>query len=203
LANAKPNASSFLPFTIHHSPFTSHFSPLTPAWTLFLDRDGVINKKIDDDYVRSTEQFEWLPGVQEAMKKLATLFGKVIIVSNQQGVGKGLMTTNDVESIHQHISETIASVGGRIDRIYYAPQLKAENSTFRKPNTGMAHEAKKDFPEIDFSKSIMVGDSISDMEFGKGVGMKTVYILNGKQLPDAPDLIDGYCENLAAFADWL
>lgn len=177
--------------------------PIDKSWTLFLDRDGVINKKIDDDYVRNAEQFEWLPGVPEALKKLSSIFGRIIIVSNQQGVGKGLMTKEEVETIHQFIVESISKSGGRIDRIYYAPQLKSENSEFRKPNIGMAMQAKRDFPEIDFTKSIMAGDSISDMEFGKRSGMKTVFILNGKEYPFDNQFIDYSCDDLFAFATVL
>ncbi|MEO5675441.1 MAG: HAD-IIIA family hydrolase, partial [Chitinophagales bacterium] len=155
--------SSFVPGKdgtgMHHSfpgkpgqPFT-----IDKSWTLFLDRDGVINKKIDDDYVRTIDQFIWLDGVQQAMVQLSRIFGKMIIVSNQQGVGKGLMKMAHVETIHNHIIKTIHDLGGKIDGIYFAPQLKSENSPFRKPGNGMALKAKKDFPNIDFSKSMMVG----------------------------------------------
>lgn len=170
------------------------------SWTLFLDRDGVINKKIDDDYVRSIDQFEWLPGVIESIKKLSSLFGRIIIVTNQQGVGKGLMTKEAVESIHDHIIQSIQDAGGKIDGVYYAPQLKSENSEFRKPNIGMALLAKRDFPEINFARSMMVGDSMSDMEFGRKAGMKTVFISNGKKNPLETRLIDCSAEHLFAFA---
>lgn len=170
------------------------------SWSLFLDRDGVINKKIDDDYVRSINQFEWLPGVQDAIGQLSALFGKIIIITNQQGVGKGLMTGEAVEFIHDHIINTISLAGGKIDAVYYAPHLKSDNSEFRKPNTGMALLAKNDFPTIDFSKSIMVGDSMSDMEFGRKAGMRTVFILNGKKSPDSL-LIDDSCDDLLSFAE--
>jgi histidinol-phosphate phosphatase family protein len=144
-----------------------------------------------------------MTGVQDAIKKLSTLFGRIIIVSNQQGVGKGLMTNEDVESVHEHIMESIVKVGGKIDNIYFAPQLKSANSEFRKPNIGMALLAQKDFPDINFSKSIMVGDSMSDMEFGKKAGMKTVFILNGKPVPSNTELIDACCENLIGFVSLL
>lgn len=168
------------------------------SWTLFLDRDGVLNRKIEGDYVRNLSQFEWLPGVQESLVKLSRQFGKVIIVSNQQGVGKGLMTKNDVETIHDYIIKTIHDLGGRIDRIYFAPQLTEENSPMRKPGTGMALQARKDFPDIDFSKSVMVGDSMSDMEFGKAAGMKTVFITHGK-VTERDESTDGYAKDLSDF----
>jgi len=172
------------------------------SWTLFLDRDGVINKKIDDDYVRDLSQFEWLENVQESLVRLSRLFGKIIIVSNQQGVGKELMTTDQVENIHHFIVKTIHSLGGRIDQIYFAPQLKEENSPMRKPEIGMALQAKIDFPEIDFSKSIMVGDSMSDMEFGKKAGMKTVFITHGKNI-GSNETIDKTVTDLKDFTSYI
>ena len=173
------------------------------SWTLFLDRDGVINKKIDGDYVRNSNQFVWLPGVQEALKKLSSVFGRIIIASNQQGIGKGLMTNEQVEVIHDYIRDSISRSGGRIDGVYYAPQLESDHSQFRKPNIGMALQARKDFPNIDFSKSIMAGDSITDMEFGKKAGMTTVYILNGKIGSPDNDLVDFVCNSLLDFSDIL
>ncbi len=172
---------------------------INSGWTLFLDRDGVINRKIDGDYVRNLPQFEWLPGVQEALKKLASVFGRIIIVTNQQGVGKGLMSGEDVELIHQHMIKEVKKTGGRIDHVYFSPHLKQENSDFRKPGIGMALMAKEDFPEIDFTRSIMVGDSASDMEFGKIAGMITVFITNGKTLPEQANLIDHSYVDLSEF----
>jgi D-glycero-alpha-D-manno-heptose 1-phosphate guanylyltransferase len=198
-------AQTELPALIEHgSPLTTHYSPfnIDKSWTLFLDRDGVINKKIENDYVRNPDQFEWLPGVKESLLKFSKLFGRIIIVSNQQGVGKGRMTKEDVELIHEQIIKTISSMDGQIDRIYYAPQLKEENSPMRKPGIGMALQAKKDFPEIDFSKSIMVGDSVSDMEFGKRAGMKTVFISHGKTVTEE-SFADNSYPDLKVFAEQL
>lgn len=145
-------------------------------WTLFLDRDGVINKKIENDYVKHWTDFEFLEGVLDALKILNSKFGKIVIVTNQQGIGKGLYRTEDLELIHKNMVYEINYLGGRIDKIYFSPHLASVNHPTRKPGTGMALEAKKDFPEIDFSRSVIVGDSMSDMEFGRTLGMKTVFI---------------------------
>ncbi|WP_320168290.1 HAD family hydrolase [Mangrovibacterium marinum] len=168
-------------------------------WTLFLDRDGVINQKIDGDYVRNLDQFVVLDGVVEALARLSEVFGRIIVVTNQQGVGKGLMSMPEVEAIHASLSRELEQAGGRIDRFYVAPQLKSANSEFRKPQTGMALAARTDFPEIDFAKSIMVGDSASDIEFGHRLGMVTCLVGNLSastradfqlhSLADLPDLI--------------
>ena len=145
-------------------------------WTLFLDRDGVINKKRDNDYVKSTNEFEFLPGSLEAMALLAKAFRTIVVVTNQQGIGKGLMSEAELSEVHNGMLEQIRTHGGRIDAVYFAPWLKEQNHPERKPGTGMAEKAQRDFPSIDFHKSVMAGDSLSDIEFGKKAGMKTVFI---------------------------
>lgn len=145
-------------------------------WTLFLDRDGVINVRLIDDYVKNINEFEFLPGVLDAFKIFTEKFGRIIIVTNQQGVGKGLMTLQDVDTVHQFMTKEIEAQKGRIDAIYVCPQLKSDPDNFRKPSPRMAYMAQHDFPEIDFDKSIMIGDSNSDIEFGKNAGMYTILI---------------------------
>jgi histidinol-phosphate phosphatase family protein len=149
---------------------------IDPSWTLFLDRDGVINRRIVDDYVKKWEDFEFLEDVLKAMEIFDKKFGRIVIVTNQQGIGKGLMRHEDLELIHKNMQYEISYFKGRIDKIYFSPYLALENHADRKPGIGMALKAKKDFPEIDFSKALMVGDSGSDMEFGKAAGMRTVFI---------------------------
>ena len=145
-------------------------------WTLFLDRDGVINKKIDNDYVKQWIEFEFIEGVLDALKFLNTLFGNIIVVTNQQGIGKKLYRKEDLELIHKNMLYEIAYHGGKIDKVYFSPYLKSENHPYRKPGIGMALKAKEDTSTINFKQSIMIGDSMSDMEFGRNAGMKTIYI---------------------------
>jgi len=146
------------------------------SWTLFLDRDGVINRRIPGAYVADSEEFEFLPGVLDALRFFADVFDKIVIVTNQQGIGKGLMTEAQLSGVHAHMQKQIEQSGGRIDAIYYCPYLAKDNPDCRKPNIGMALQAQADFPEIDFQKSIIVGDSVTDMEFGLKLKMKTVFI---------------------------
>ena len=141
--------------------------------TLFLDRDGVINKLRPDDYVKSWEEFEFTPGILDALARWNRRFKYIIIVTNQRGVGKGVMTTDDLEAIHQKMVQIIEAHGGRIDRIYCCTATSDADPN-RKPNPGMAQQAKLDFPDIDFQKSIMIGDSESDILFAKNVGMKGI-----------------------------
>ena len=107
---------------------------------------------------------------------LPSRFHKIVIVTNQQGISKGLMTEEDLNKVHQHLIQEVKNIGGRIDAIYFAPQLVEENSIMRKPNIGMALQAKKEFPSINLKKSIMLGDSISDMEFAKNANMIGILI---------------------------
>ncbi len=150
------------------------------TWTLFLDRDGVINKKIDHDYVRNLEMFKWIDGSKEAIVSLSKIFEKIIVVTNQQGIGKGLMTENDLNEIHSFMKSEIEQSGGGIDAVYFSPHLKEENNSMRKPGTGMLLKAKQDFPEIEFAKSILVGDSVSDMEMADKLKLIKIWVGNKK-----------------------
>ncbi len=160
---------------------------ITPDWTLFLDRDGVINKKIENGYVLSPDDLEFLPDVFHFLAMAAKLFQKIIIVTNQQCIGKGLLTVAALNEINSYILNLVELNGGRIDAVYFAPDLAGEYNTLRKPATGMAELAKADFPEINFEKSLMIGDSLSDMQFGKALGMTTIF-LNAEKVKS--DLID-------------
>ncbi len=146
------------------------------SWTLFLDRDGVINERKPGDYVRVWDEFSFIPGVLKAMQIFEDKFYKIIVVTNQQGIGKGLMSEYDLLLIHKMMMKTIHLLGGKVDAVYHCPSLATENATCRKPNSGMALQAKSQFLDIDFNKSIMVGDSESDIIFGKNLGMKTIFI---------------------------
>jgi len=171
------------------------------SWTLFLDRDGVINVRLMGDYVKSAEEFELLPGVAKAIAKANTLFSHVFVVTNQQGIGKGIMTERNLLEVHGYCSELLEDENARIDRYYFAPNLASDNSLLRKPNSGMALLAKEEFPSVDFNKSIMVGDSDSDIEFGRKLGMKTVFIdHNGVQKHETADLT---CDSLESFINLL
>jgi len=177
-------------------------------WALFLDRDGVISRRVPDGYVTRWEEFQFLDGVLESIAKLSKVFGNIFIVSNQQGIGKGIMDMKSLEIIDNKMKEEIRQAGGRIDASYYSPFLVSENHPDRKPGSGLAFKAKADFPAIEFSRSVMVGDSQSDMEFGKKLGMITVMICEGEQDPSCSKLADAcfislleFCKNLKRSSD--
>lgn len=145
------------------------------GWTLFLDRDGVINVESVGSYITNWDEFTFHDGVLFALEQLNQVFGHIIVVSNQRGVGRGIMTMETLKDIHEKMISKIAAHGGRIDKVYACTALSDEDHN-RKPNTGMALQAQQDFPEIDFKQSIMIGNSPSDMEFGKRLSMHTVFL---------------------------
>jgi D-glycero-D-manno-heptose 1,7-bisphosphate phosphatase len=144
--------------------------------TLFLDRDGVINERLPGDYVSQWSEFQFTPRALEALAFFATHFQHIIVVTNQQGVGKGQMTEAQLAEIHQKMIQEIVAAGGRIDAVYHCPDLSSVPNNCRKPAPTMALKAQAGFPAIDFQTSIMVGDSVSDLEFGQNLGMHTVLI---------------------------
>lgn len=173
------------------------------TWTLFLDRDGVINDEIVGTYVLNWEEFHFSTGVLEALKLLSKKVGTIVVISNQRGVSKGLMTEDTLRGIHRQLLQEVEAVGGRIDHFLYCTDK--ENTCFnRKPNPGMALQAKQLFSQIDFSKTIMVGNKPSDMRFGRAAGVFTVFLTttNLTEPYPHPD-VDLRFDSLLSFAQAL
>jgi D-glycero-D-manno-heptose 1,7-bisphosphate phosphatase len=144
--------------------------------TVFLDRDGVLNEKMPEGrYVTSWNEFRLLPGVAESIARLNQAGLRVIVVSNQRGIARGLYTTADVDAIHSHLQAMLQSHGAQIDGFYFCPHDKGQCNC-RKPLPGLFDQAAADFPGIVAATSAMVGDSLSDIEFGRTLGMLTVFI---------------------------
>lgn len=148
---------------------------ISDKWSLFLDRDGVINEKIDNDYVKTFDEFLFKPKVLTSLKDLSKIFNRIFIITNQRGVGLNIMTRTDLDSIHEQMLKLIEGHGGRIDYIFSCID-QYDSSPCRKPNIGMGNMAKELFPEIEFSKSIIVGDSECDIQFGNRLGMISIYL---------------------------
>lgn len=144
-----------------------------PYDALLLDRDGVINVLRPNDYVKTIDEFVFCDGALEALRRLNPCFRRIVIVTNQRGVGRGLMTEADLAEIHDWMLARIREAGGRIDRIYVCTAVDPADPR-RKPNPGMAREVRADFPDIDFARSILVGDSASDLEFARRAGIPAV-----------------------------
>ena len=151
------------------------FHSINKDWTLFLDRDGVINEDKDGSYIFSPDEFVFTKDAPALFKTLAEKFKHTIVITNQRGVGRELMTEEALKAIHQKMTHEIKQAGGNIDAIYYCTSIYNDHP-LRKPNPGMAAKAKANFPGIDLSKSIMVGNNPSDMQFGRNAGMYTVFL---------------------------
>lgn len=143
---------------------------------VFLDRDGVLNRKMPEGaYVTGWSQFQWLPGAVEAVARMNLAGLKLILVTNQRGVALGRLTIGDLESIHLNMQADLARHGARLDAIYYCPH-DDNQCRCRKPDVGLFEQAMKDFPQVSPGNSVVIGDSISDIEAGRRLGMKTIFI---------------------------
>ena len=173
------------------------------SWTLFLDRDGVINKELPGDYVKRWDEFHFEPGVLLALAELSKLFPLIIIITNQRGVGIGRMTEDDLKLLHDKMCNEINKAGGRIDDVFYCIDVDRKSPN-RKPRPAMGLMAKEKYPAIDFSKTIMVGNSPSDMEFGRALGMINVFIDDKKSRNGHKDETMDYIYNgLDSFVESL
>ncbi|MGJ8661292.1 MAG: D-glycero-alpha-D-manno-heptose-1,7-bisphosphate 7-phosphatase [Bacteroidota bacterium] len=161
--------------------------PFDPSWTLFLDRDGVINKRIMGGYVSSPDEFEFIEGVPQAISKFRNYFKIIVVVTNQQCVAKNIVSNRNLQEIHRYMQGKLMEQDTFIDAIYFAPELATDPENTRKPKPFMALEAQKNFPEIIFEKSLMIGDTDSDIKFGKNLGMKTVLILSEEKAKEKAD----------------
>ena len=145
---------------------------------LFLDRDGTIN--YDPGYIRDPDEVVILPGVAEGIRRLRDEYGfKIIVISNQAGIAKGLMTRTDVDSVNKRVSDLLSAQKAAIDGFYYCPYHPdfdpPEKSICRKPSPFLIVQSAKDH-EIDLSRSYLVGDKSSDVECGINAGVKTILL---------------------------
>jgi len=144
--------------------------------TVFLDRDGVLNRKmLEGRYVSSWSEFQPLPGVPQAIARLNRAGLRVVVVSNQRGIALGLYTSGDVRKVHSELQSWLQSQGAHIDAFYFCPHNK-QQCNCRKPLPGLFHQARADFPDIAAASSIMIGDSLSDIQFGHRLGMRTFFL---------------------------
>lgn len=170
--------------------------------TLFLDRDGVVNVQIIDGYVMDTKQFVFHDGVFEALRLLRKRFDRIILVTNQQCVGKGLCNMAQIDAVHDWMAQRLLEHNFAFDKIYCCPHLASDGCTCRKPRPGMALQAKQDFPEIDFSQSLMVGDSLSDMQFAQNAGLAAVHVgaIRHPEFEEIQKITPHHFDSLLAFA---
>ncbi len=157
------------------------------AKAIFLDRDGVINIR-KNRYITSYDDFEIISDVSKWLKKLYDNNFKLIVVTNQSAIAKGLISINDLENIHKKMQKEFSSDGFQIDRIYYCPHADYENCSCRKPKIGLFEKAISDF-SLDKSESWLIGDEDTDIEAGRKLGCKTIKINTNSSLCDAVKMI--------------
>ncbi|GAB4434876.1 MAG: D-glycero-beta-D-manno-heptose 1,7-bisphosphate 7-phosphatase [Anaerolineae bacterium] len=150
----------------------------TQARAVFLDRDGVINAN-RDDYVKTWDEVEILPGALEALARLAQTGYRVVLTSNQSPIGRALVTTEAVEAIHARLRARIEAAGGRLDAIYFCPHRPEDGCPCRKPAPGMLLQAARDL-DLSLADSYMVGDALSDVEAGQRAGATAILVLSGR-----------------------
>lgn len=176
---------------------------------VFLDRDGVIIENVDT-YVRSWAEVAFLPGSLEALARLARSPYKVVIVTNQSAVGRGILRLDEAEIINSRILDAIRTAGGRVDGAYICPHGPQDHCDCRKPLPGLLRRAAADL-DIDLAASIMVGDALTDLQAGQAAGVgRSFLVLTGRgrsqaQQSDAPRLASGgiYPDLTAVLEHWL
>lgn len=162
--------------------------------TFFLDRDGTINRgAAEGDYVRAPEEVELLPGAAEAIRLLNELPAKVVVVTNQRGIARGLMDEDDLAAVNARLEALLAAEGAHLDAILHCPHEKDECEC-RKPGPGMFERAVREVPGASLDGAAMIGDSAIDVEAGNRLRLTTVRL--GPSAPgdpepgfEAPDLL--------------
>jgi D-glycero-D-manno-heptose 1,7-bisphosphate phosphatase len=177
---------------------------------IFIDRDGVINQDpagwTEHSYVTTWRDFHFLPGVFAALKKFKKHRYKVIIISNQAGVGKGYFTNERLREITRKMAEEIRKQGGDVREAFYCTHTDEDNCACRKPKTGLFDKAMKKY-KIDAATTYYIGDTRRDILAGKEAGLKTILVLTGKTAPkdvDGWDVRPDYiCSGLSEAADFI
>lgn len=147
--------------------------------TVFLDRDGVINKSPADwGYVCNWTEFTFLPNALEAIRNLTESGYRIFIATNQAGVGRGIFTEQQLTDIHHNMLNEVEKVGGHIDKIYYCPHHPEAGCKCRKPKPGMLIQAAREH-DIDISKTFFIGDSLKDIQAARNAGALPILVLTG------------------------
>jgi D-glycero-D-manno-heptose 1,7-bisphosphate phosphatase len=176
--------------------------------TVFLDRDGVLNAKAPEgEYVTRWEDFKVLAGVPEALARLRRAGLRTLVVTNQRGIALGRYAVADVAQIHANFQAALASAGAKIDGFYVCPHNLGECNC-RKPLPGLFEQAAADFPGITSATSVMIGDSLVDMEFGKRLGIQTILIDDrtedrASDAEKARKIADACCASLSEAVNWI
>ncbi len=155
---------------------------------IILDRDGVINQD-SDQFIKSPDEWVPIPGSLEAIARLNQSGWRVVVASNQSGVGRGLFGMDTLNAINAKMIESLAQVGGRLDAIFFCPHAADSTCDCRKPKPGLFKQIESRF-NVDLTGVPMVGDSLRDLQAGQAVGCQTFLVLTGKgaRTQEDPDL---------------
>jgi len=179
---------------------------------VFLDRDGVINKYPGDlDYIKSPSEFHFLPKAKEGLKRLSDSGFKIVVISNQAGVSKGIYTQESLNLITQNMLSELSASKADIYEVYYCTHRQEDNCPCRKPKTGLIEKAvarlKDEGLVADLKHSFFIGDTVRDIETGKAAGLKTILVFSGKEKPGNADkwqiLPDYTAADLSEAADFI
>ena len=190
-------------------PTFSHSNFPTPlaGYTIFLDRDGTLNP--DPGYIRSPDQFELFPGAAQALAKLRQAGARLILVTNQSGVARGMLSLSDLEAIHAKLGRLLGEAGASLDAVYLCPHHPDDACDCRKPNTGLIDRAVRE-RHVDLSRSYVIGDHARDMELAKRVKSRSILVTTGAVSPQQVDELiasglvpDRVAPSLAEAVDWL
>ena len=172
---------------------------------IILDRDGVINHE-SKEYIKTPDEWRPLPGSLEAIARLNKAGHRVVVATNQSGVGRGYYSLEMMHKIHEHMQRTLLSVHGHLDGVYYCPHTPNDHCACRKPKPGMLLEIAEQYPD-DFNEAIFVGDSLRDLQTAQAVEIKPVLVKtgNGKATVAAGEGLEDVpvFDDLAAVADWV
>lgn len=157
----------------------------------FLDRDGTIN--VDHTYVHKKEEWSWTHNAQQALRTLQELGYKLVIITNQSGIGHGMYSEQAMHLLHEWMQAELVQFGVKLDAVLYCPHKRDADCTCRKPKTGMAQQAEEKIGEIDYENSWTIGDKTADLNFGKKLGTKTALVKSqywtNDDITDQPDII--------------
>lgn len=156
---------------------------------IFIDRDGVINWDPIGDYIKKVEDFKYIDGVLESLRKLSVAGYRVVVISNQAGIGDGVYKKQDLDIITDTMVKTVAAYGGKIDGVYHCLHGKNEGCSCRKPETGLFVQAANDF-SFDKQQTFFIGDKVSDIVAGKRFGLKTILVRTGHGSTEEKKLTD-------------
>jgi len=159
----------------------------SPDRLVFVDRDGVINEDPIGDYVTQWEEFRFIPGALEGLRRLAHGGFGIVIVSNQAGIGDGVFTKRALRVVTKKMLRELRKSGVKVRGVYYCVHGKNANCSCRKPKVGLFHQAARDL-RFRPRETFFIGDKLSDMQAGKDFGFRLLFVLTGHGRMDEPKL---------------